>query len=96
MLTSDTMSILAMSMLMPTSTGAPVENLVPGISKQRSPQPSATEQGSAETIAAALTSEIRPQPDVVAFQQLVHCGFHIGHVARFVGAEARKHISFER
>lgn len=94
MLTSDTMSILAMSMLMPTSTGAPVENVMQGISKQRGAQPA--EQHRAETGAAALTSEIRPQPDVVAFQQLVHSGFHVGHVARFVGAEARKHISVER
>lgn len=83
MLTSDTMSMLAMSMLMPTSTGAPAGNhgRVMTASELR-------RHMSLTPTPAALTSKVGPQTDVVALQQLVHGGLHVGHVTGFVGAEA--------
>lgn len=101
MLTSDTMSMLAMSMLMPTSTGAPVEkqhdSRVSVIMIQQPTDCHMFVTCTQRTPAAFFfTSKIRPQTDVIALQQLVHGGFYIGHVARFVSAEDKNtHVSIQ-
>lgn len=35
-------------------------------------------------VGVSLTSKIRPEANVVAFQQFIHSFFHEGHVARIV------------
>lgn len=79
MLTSDTMSMLAMSMLMPTSTGGPAKNKQQKTKKHDSVRRARKQQIGVHVARtpAGLTSKIRPQTDVIALQELVHGGLDV-------------------
>lgn len=92
MLTSDTMSILATSILMPTATGRPVrgtsrakwaQHCTKGEKWTREGRSHCGDEGS-------LTSKVRPETNIVSFQQFVHSLFDKRHVARFVDAARGK------
>lgn len=82
MLTSETTSMLAISIRMPTSTGGPAGGAAGGVSRRGAP--GGLGRGLGEH--GRLTSEIGPEADVVALEQPVHRLLHVGHVAGPVGA----------
>lgn len=93
MLTSDTMSMLATSILMPTATGAPLNT-------HRTKLTQETLRGRFRVKHTDLTnkqhtSKVRPETDIIPLQQFVHGLLHVRHVPRLVDAERHKTTSMK-